>query len=73
MYPELLADPTLQKIGQTASAVALAEVDTVVQAGGERIWVKERKMRAPAEMPGLCGAGITWDAEQHCGIVNRND
>jgi hypothetical protein len=40
---------------------------------GERTWVQERKMRAPAEMPGLCGAGITWDAEPHRGIVNRND
>ena len=28
-------------------------------------------MRAPAEMPGLCGAGIAWDAEQHRSIVNR--
>jgi len=35
MDPPLLADSELQAIGQTASAVALAEVDTVVQAGGE--------------------------------------
>ena len=33
--PTLLADSELQAIGQTALAVALAEVDTVVQAGGE--------------------------------------
>jgi hypothetical protein len=54
--PTLLADSELQAIGQTALAVALAEVDTVVQAGGEG--TNEGKNH---EQPQACLLGVlTW-------------
>jgi len=36
-----------------------------------RNWL--RKEQAPAEMLGLCSAGIAWDAARRGGIVNRPD
>jgi len=68
-----LADSNASKDRADRVAVALAEWIPSFKREGRGSWVKERKMRAPAEMAGAllvlgslgCGAALR--------IVNRND